>query len=54
MLEGSTPEKLEELKLWKNGKRYEYDWFEYLKKAKNFVSPGIDDIELFHEINRSF
>jgi hypothetical protein len=35
----------------KNGsKRIDYQWFEYLKKCKNFVSPGIDDALNFKEV----
>lgn len=44
MIEGSSHEELTHLKLVKNGKRYEYEWFEFLKKSGNFVSPGIDDV----------
>jgi len=33
MIEGSSPDELNTLKLSKNGKRYDYEWFEYLRKA---------------------
>jgi myosin heavy subunit len=33
MIEGSSTEELTALRLVKDGKRYEYDWFEYLRKA---------------------
>lgn len=56
LLEGCNSE---ELKLYqlveKNGsKRIDYQWFEYLKKCKNFVSPGIDDALNFKEVQDSF
>jgi myosin heavy subunit len=33
--------------------KYPYEWFEYLRKAENFVSPGIEDRELFIEIREA-
>jgi hypothetical protein len=35
------------------GEKIPYDWFEYLKKSKNFVSPGIDDKELLREFREA-
>lgn len=37
-----------------DGKKIPYEWFEFLKKSENFVSPGIDDIQLCLEIRESF
>jgi hypothetical protein len=37
-----------------NGKKkYEYMWFEFLKKSKNFTAPNINDVVLFNVVKEA-
>lgn len=52
--EGNTVEQLKSYHMvQKDGTKIPYEWFEFLKPAKNYTSPGIDDKALFDEIREA-
>ena len=48
---GASPEYLKSLLLNNNGNEVDMSKFEYLKKAECYISPTVDDKELYKEVS---
>lgn len=51
---GASVKELEALGLAANGKKFEMDSFEYLRKSKCFEVKNIKDLDLYNEVKLSF